>query len=35
MPFFTAADGCRIHYQTSGIAGPRLILIPGLGGDGR
>jgi aminoacrylate hydrolase len=35
MPFFTAADGCRIHYETSGIAGPRLMLIPGLGGDGR
>jgi aminoacrylate hydrolase len=35
MPFFTAADGCRIHYETFGIAGPRLILIPGLSGDGR
>jgi aminoacrylate hydrolase len=35
MPFFTAADGCRIHYETLGSAGPRLILIPGLGGDGR
>lgn len=35
MPFFTAADGCRIHYETFGSHGPRLILIPGLGGDGR
>ncbi|TIO09384.1 alpha/beta hydrolase [Mesorhizobium sp.] len=35
MPFFTAADGCRIHYETSGAVGPCLILIPGLGGDGR
>ncbi|MBZ9796873.1 alpha/beta fold hydrolase [Mesorhizobium sp. ES1-4] len=35
MPFFAAADGCRIHYETFGGHGPRLILIPGLGGDGR
>ena len=35
MPFFTAADGCRIHYDTFGSIGPRLLLIPGLGGDGR
>lgn len=35
MPFFTAADGCRIHYETFGSIGPRLLLIPGLGGDGR
>jgi pimeloyl-ACP methyl ester carboxylesterase len=35
MPFFTAADGCRIHYETFGAVGPRLVLIPGLGGDGR
>lgn len=35
MAFFTAADGCRIHYETFGATGPRLILIPGLGGDGR
>ncbi|QND62463.1 alpha/beta fold hydrolase [Mesorhizobium loti] len=35
MPFFTAADGCRIHYETSDGHGPRLVLIPGLGGDGR
>lgn len=35
MPLFAAADGCRIHYETSGSHGPRLLLIPGLGGDGR
>ncbi|TIQ34727.1 MAG: alpha/beta fold hydrolase [Mesorhizobium sp.] len=35
MAFFTAADGCRIHYDTFGASGPRLVLIPGLGGDGR
>ncbi|MFT4150665.1 MAG: alpha/beta fold hydrolase [Paracoccaceae bacterium] len=31
----TAADGCRIHYETMGRCGPRVLLIPGLGGDGR
>lgn len=35
MADFIAADGCRIHYETFGETGPRLILIPGLGGDGR
>lgn len=35
MAFFVAADGCRIHYETFGAKGPRLVLIPGLGGDGR
>lgn len=35
MAFFVAADGCRIHYETFGAHGPRLVLIPGLGGDGR
>lgn len=35
MADFIAADGCRIHYETFGDRGPRLILIPGLGGDGR
>ncbi len=35
MASFIAADGCRIHYETFGGTGPRLILIPGLGGDGR
>lgn len=32
---FTAADGCRIHVEAFGSVGPRLLLIPGLGGDGR
>lgn len=31
----TAADGCRIHYEIQGKAAPRILLIPGLGGDGR
>lgn len=31
----TAPDGCRIHYELQGDQGPRLLLIPGLGGDGR
>ncbi|MFT4001454.1 MAG: alpha/beta fold hydrolase [Rhizobium sp.] len=35
MPFHTAADGCRVHYETFGDKGLRIILIPGLGGDGR
>jgi|CXWK01.1.fsa_nt_gi aminoacrylate hydrolase len=35
MPQFSARDGCRIHYDIFGDAGPRILLIPGLGGDGR
>ena len=35
MAFFVAPDGCRIHYETFGDQGPRVMLIPGLGGDGR
>lgn len=35
MADFIADDGCRIHYETFGDAGPRIALIPGLGGDGR
>ncbi|MFP5076088.1 alpha/beta fold hydrolase [Rhizobium sp. YIM 134829] len=35
MRLFTAEDGCRIHVETFGKVGPRLLLIPGLGGDGR
>lgn len=35
MPAFTASDGCNIHYDTFGSDGPRILLIPGLGGDGR
>lgn len=31
----TAPDGCRIHYESAGRGGPRVLLIPGLGGDGR
>lgn len=33
--FYHAPDGCRIHYDCLGVQGPRLMLIPGLGGDGR
>ena len=33
MADFIAADGCRIHYETFGETGPRLILIPGLLND--
>lgn len=35
MPFLVAQDGCRIHYETFGDRGPQVLLIPGLGGDGR
>jgi aminoacrylate hydrolase len=35
MAYFTADDGCRIYYQLFGNRGPRVVLIPGLGGDGR
>ncbi|NVP57460.1 alpha/beta fold hydrolase [Mycoplana rhizolycopersici] len=35
MATYTAPDGCRIHYETFGETGPRVLLIPGLGGDGR
>jgi len=35
MPFHVAADGCRIHYDTYGDVGPLVLLLPGLGGDGR
>jgi aminoacrylate hydrolase len=34
MARFTASDGCRIHYEVSG-AGEPVVLVPGLGGDGR
>lgn len=34
MAFHIASDGCRIFYEASG-AGDPLVLIPGLGGDGR
>lgn len=35
MATYTAPDGCRIYYETFGEAGPGVLLIPGLGGDGR
>ncbi|MCF3639277.1 alpha/beta hydrolase [Rhizobium sp. TRM95111] len=35
MPALVAADDCRIHYDTFGTNGPRVLLVPGLGGDGR
>lgn len=35
MPFFVASDGCRIHYDTFGTHGPKVLLVPGLGGDAR
>ncbi|MFB2550466.1 alpha/beta fold hydrolase [Ensifer soli] len=34
MSAYVADDGCRIHYEVSG-EGPPLLLLPGLGGDGR
>lgn len=34
MPTVTAADGCALYYERMG-AGPLVVLIPGLGGDGR
>lgn len=35
MPYYIAQDGCRIHYRLFGQNGPSIVLIPGLGGDGR
>ena len=34
MPETSSPDGCRLHYDRTG-AGPPVVLIPGLGGDGR
>lgn len=34
MPVIAAADGCTLYYERVG-AGPPVVLIPGLGGDGR
>lgn len=34
MPQILAPDGCALFYETGG-AGPPVVLIPGLGGDGR
>jgi aminoacrylate hydrolase len=35
MATIIAADGCNLYYDRSGGAGPAVVLIPGLGGDGR
>lgn len=35
MPLMTTSDGCRVHYEVRGSGGPPVVLIPGLGGDGR
>ncbi|MQT15400.1 alpha/beta fold hydrolase [Segnochrobactrum spirostomi] len=35
MPLYRASDGCGIHYERVGTDGPAVLLIPGLGGDGR
>ncbi|MXN17937.1 alpha/beta fold hydrolase [Pseudooceanicola sp. GBMRC 2024] len=35
MPFHIAEDGCRIHHDRFGSAGPLVLLLPGLGGDAR
>ncbi|WP_119273508.1 alpha/beta fold hydrolase [Taklimakanibacter deserti] len=34
MSIHVAKDGCRIHYEAEG-SGPPVMLMPGLGGDGR
>ncbi len=34
MATVTAADGCELYYERTG-SGPPVVLIPGLGGDGR
>lgn len=34
MPSTVTSDGCRLHYERTG-SGSVVILIPGLGGDGR
>ncbi|GLK84697.1 alpha/beta fold hydrolase [Ancylobacter defluvii] len=34
MPLLTTSDGCRVHYEVRGSGAP-VVLIPGLGGDGR
>jgi aminoacrylate hydrolase len=34
MSIHVAKDDCRIHYDATG-AGPPVVLVPGLGGDGR
>lgn len=34
MAIFTASDGCRVYYEAAGEGRP-VVLVPGLGGDGR
>ncbi|MDR6953004.1 aminoacrylate hydrolase [Ancylobacter sp. 3268] len=34
MPLIATSDGCRVHYEVRGSGAP-VVLIPGLGGDGR
>ncbi|MCK0196719.1 alpha/beta hydrolase [Ancylobacter sp. 6x-1] len=34
MPLVAMSDGCRVHYDIMGRGAP-VVLIPGLGGDGR
>jgi len=34
MSIHVAKDGCRIHYDVTGSGAP-IVLVPGLGGDGR
>ncbi len=35
MASIKAADGCDLYYERGGGPGPSVVLIPGLGGDGR
>ncbi|WP_421700062.1 alpha/beta fold hydrolase [Ancylobacter sp.] len=35
MPLVMTSDGCRVHYEMRGTDGSAVVLIPGLGGDGR
>ncbi len=35
MPFYQAPDGTKIHYLDIGSGDQTLVLIPGLGGDGK
>lgn len=35
MPVVTASDGCRLHYDVVGAGDETVVLVPGLGGDGR
>lgn len=35
MPFLNANDGCRLYYEVRGQGKQVILLVPGLGGDGR